>query len=56
MGLMDGVLGGLVGAGVTAAIQNYIQKQGGDVAEREAIDVAHRQTRVFHRVSDRDAR
>lgn len=29
MGLMDGVLGGLVGAGVTAAIQNYIQKQGG---------------------------
>ena len=29
MGLMDGVLGGLVGAGVAAAIQNYIQKQGG---------------------------
>jgi len=29
MGLMDGVLGGLVGAGMTAAIQNYIQKQGG---------------------------
>lgn len=29
MGLMDGVLGGLVGAGVTVAIQNYIQKQGG---------------------------
>jgi uncharacterized protein YidB (DUF937 family) len=29
MGLMDGMLGGLVGAGVTAAIQNYIEKQGG---------------------------
>lgn len=29
MGLMDGVLGGLVGAGVAAAIQNYIEKQGG---------------------------
>lgn len=29
MGLMDGVLGGLVGAGVSVAIQNYIEKQGG---------------------------
>ena len=29
MGLMDGVLGGLVGAGVTVAIQKYIEKQGG---------------------------
>jgi uncharacterized protein YidB (DUF937 family) len=29
MGLMDGVLGGLVGAGMSVAIQNYIEKQGG---------------------------
>lgn len=29
MGLMDGLLGGLVGAGVTTAIQGYIEKQGG---------------------------
>lgn len=29
MGLFDGVLGGLVGAGINSAIQGYIQQQGG---------------------------
>lgn len=29
MGLFDGVLGGLVGAGLNSAIQGYIQQQGG---------------------------
>lgn len=29
MGLLDGVMGGLVGAGATALIQGYIEKQGG---------------------------
>jgi uncharacterized protein YidB (DUF937 family) len=29
MGLFDGVMGGLVGAGLTAAVQGYIEKQGG---------------------------
>lgn len=29
MGLMDGILGGVVAAGLTTAIQGYIEKQGG---------------------------
>ena len=29
MGLFDGLMGGLVGAGLTAAVQGYIEKQGG---------------------------
>ena len=29
MGLFDGVLGGVVGAGLTTAVQGYIEKQGG---------------------------
>ena len=29
MGLFDGVIGGLVGAGITTAVQGYIEKQGG---------------------------
>jgi len=29
MGLFDGVLGGLVGAGINSALQGYIQQQGG---------------------------
>ena len=29
MGLLDGVMGGLVGAGATALITGYIEKNGG---------------------------
>lgn len=29
MGMFDGLMGGLVGAGLTAAVQGYIEKQGG---------------------------
>jgi uncharacterized protein YidB (DUF937 family) len=29
MGLFDGIMGGLVGAGITTAVQGYIEKQGG---------------------------
>jgi uncharacterized protein YidB (DUF937 family) len=29
MGLFDGVMGGLVGAGISTAIQGYIQREGG---------------------------
>lgn len=29
MGLLDGVMGGLVGAGATALVQGYIEKHGG---------------------------
>jgi len=32
MSLFDGVLGGLVGAGLTTAVQGYIEKQGGVAA------------------------
>ncbi|HEV7633452.1 MAG TPA: YidB family protein [Steroidobacteraceae bacterium] len=29
MGLMDGILGGVIGAGLTTALQGFIEKQGG---------------------------
>lgn len=29
MGLMDGILGGVIGAGLTTAVQGFIEKQGG---------------------------
>jgi uncharacterized protein YidB (DUF937 family) len=32
MGLLDGVMGGLVGAGATALVQGYIEKHGGIAA------------------------